>query len=443
MGLDVEHRPSPSPHVARVWRATGEQTVAEMTAVAYARWDLVFWDVDGAMHVSVVGPSVHASTMPVPDATISFGINFELGTVLPQLLASRVVDGVAQLPDVTRRGFRLAGSTWDLPTYDNAEAFVAALVREEVVVRDPLVADLHRDAAVDLSSRTAQRRFLAATGLTRGTARQIDRGPRRGRAHPGRQHGQRRHRRARLLRPRPPRALVAALHRPVRHRAAGEHARPTAVASVQDRRERRFIASRSMRVVISEFISLDGVVQAPGGADEDPSGGFRHGGWSMPYFDPEVMGTALMEAVERTDAALQGRRTYEISAASWPERTDDDDPFSTLLNKMQKYVVSDTLTEDDLTWGPATLVRPAVLLDTVAELRDQPGRDLAVTGSTDVARALLAADLVDELSLVVEPIVLGGGKTIFPDGGDARPFELVSTIRANTGVLLNRYQRVR
>ena len=198
-----------------------------------------------------------------------------------------------------------------------------------------------------------------------------------------------------------------------------------------------------MRVVISEFISLDGVVQAPGGADEDPSGGFRHGGWSMPYFDPEVMGTALMEAVEQTDAALQGRRTYEISAASWPERTDDDDPFSTLLNKMQKYVVSDTLTEDDLTWGPATLVRPAVLLDTVAELRDQPGRDLAVTGSTDVARALLAADLVDELSLVVEPIVLGGGKTIFPDGGDARPFELVSTIRADTGVLLNRYRRVR
>jgi AraC-like DNA-binding protein len=175
VGLDVEHRPSPAPHVARVWRATGEETVAEMTAVAYARWDLVFWDVDGAMHVSVVGPSIQASTMPVPDATVSFGINFELGTVLPQLGASRVVDGVTQLPDVTRRGFRLAGSTWDLPSYDNAEAFVAALVREEVVVRDPLVADLQRDGAVDLSSRTAQRRFRAATGLTRGTARQIDR----------------------------------------------------------------------------------------------------------------------------------------------------------------------------------------------------------------------------------------------------------------------------
>jgi dihydrofolate reductase len=199
-----------------------------------------------------------------------------------------------------------------------------------------------------------------------------------------------------------------------------------------------------VRVVISEFISLDGVVQAPGGADEDPSGGFRHGGWSMPYFDPEVMGPALMEAVQQTAATLQGRRTYQISAAAWPERTDDDDPFSTLLNKMHKYVVSDTLTEDDLTWGPATLIRNADLLDKVAELRDQPGDgDLSVSGSTEVARALLAADLVDELSLVVEPIVLGGGKTIFVDDGEARPFELVSTLTANTGVLVNRYRRAR
>lgn len=199
-----------------------------------------------------------------------------------------------------------------------------------------------------------------------------------------------------------------------------------------------------MRVLISEFISLDGVVQAPGGVDEDPSGGFQHGGWSMPYFDPEVMGTALMEAVQHTDATLQGRRTYQISAVAWPERTDDDDPFSSLLNKMQKYVVSDTLTEDDLTWGPATLIRNTDLLDKVAELRDQPGNGyLSVSGSTEVARALLAADLVDELFLVVEPIVLGGGKTIFADDGEAHPFELLSTLTANTGVLLNRYRRAR
>ena len=198
-----------------------------------------------------------------------------------------------------------------------------------------------------------------------------------------------------------------------------------------------------MRVLISEFISLDGVVQAPGGADEDPSGGFQHGGWSMPYFDPDVMATALMEAVQQTEAALQGRLTYEASAASWPEQTDDDDPFASLLNKMHKYVVSDTLTADDLTWGPATLVRSADLLGKVAELREQPGEGyLAVSGSSQVARALLAADLVDELFLVVEPIVLGGGKTIFAADGQARPFQLLSTVTANTGVLVNRYRRL-
>ena len=175
MGLHVEHRPSESPYIARVWRATGEETVQEMTAVAFARWDLVFWDADGAMHVSVVGPETRAYAAPVPDATVSFGINFELGTVLADLPASRLVDDGVDLPDVTRRRFRLAGSTWNLPSYDNAEAFVAALVREDLLVRDRLVADLHRGAATDLSPRTVQRRFLAATGLTRGQARQIDR----------------------------------------------------------------------------------------------------------------------------------------------------------------------------------------------------------------------------------------------------------------------------
>jgi hypothetical protein len=175
VGLDVEHRPSDSPYVTRVWRATGEQTVDEMTAVAYARWDLVFWDVGGAMHAAVVGPEPRAYAAPVPDATVSFGINFELGTVLPPLPASRLAYGATDLPDVTRRRFHLAGSTWDLPSYDNAEAFVAALVREGVLVRDQLVADAHRDVRTDLSPRTVQRRFLAATGLTRSAARQIDR----------------------------------------------------------------------------------------------------------------------------------------------------------------------------------------------------------------------------------------------------------------------------
>ena len=193
-----------------------------------------------------------------------------------------------------------------------------------------------------------------------------------------------------------------------------------------------------MRVVISEFISLDGVVQAPGGQEEDPSGGFSHGGWSMPYFDPEVMGTAISEIAERGQALLQGRRTYQVSAAAWPNR--GGDPFADWVNSTQKYVVSDTLSEADLTWNPTTMIRGADLLRKVAELRARPGGDIYVYGSLTLVRTLLAAKLVDELLLMIEPITLGGGKTLFPDDGVARGFALVSAATSRTGVLVCKYQ---
>ena len=196
-----------------------------------------------------------------------------------------------------------------------------------------------------------------------------------------------------------------------------------------------------MRIVISEFISLDGVVQAPGGAEEDTDGGFRHGGWSMPFFDPDVMGPAMGEMVERTDALLYGRRTWQGMAGAWPERAGD--PFADWINGVEKHVVSDTLTDDDLTWAPTTIIRGADLVKSVGELRARPGGDLNVMGSSQLARALLARDLVDELSLMIEPVVLGGGKTIFPTDGEARRFTLTSSTAAGTGVLLCRYERVR
>lgn len=198
-----------------------------------------------------------------------------------------------------------------------------------------------------------------------------------------------------------------------------------------------------MRITISEFISLDGVVQAPGGAEEDTDGGFRHGGWSMPFFDPEVMGGYIDEASQRADALLFGRRTWQVMASAWPERAEsgDDDPFTAWINSVDKYVVSDTLTEADLTWGPTTLVRGADLVGSVGELREREGRDVNVMGSATLARSLLEADLVDELTLMIEPITLGGGKSIFATDGAARTFELVSTTTAPTGVVICRYQR--
>ena len=194
-----------------------------------------------------------------------------------------------------------------------------------------------------------------------------------------------------------------------------------------------------MRVVINEFISLDGVVQAPGGVDEDTDGGFRHGGWSMPFFDPPVMGPAFDEMVGRTEALLYGRRTWRIMAGAWPDRAGD--PFADWINQVQKYVVSSTLSGSDLTWEPTTLIPGDGVVEAVAALRDRPGGNLEVLGSARLARTLLAADLVDELSLMIEPILLGGGKTIFPDDGEARTFELVSATTASTGVQVCRYRR--
>ncbi len=194
-----------------------------------------------------------------------------------------------------------------------------------------------------------------------------------------------------------------------------------------------------MRIVISEFVSLDGVVQAPGGAEEDPDGGFRHGGWSAPYFDPEVMGQAIDEATRRAEAVLQGRRTYQVMAGAWPERAGD--PYADWINSAQKYVVSDTLSDADITWTPTTIIRRDDLVTKVSELRRQPGGDISVWGSATVVRALLAADLVDELQLFIEPIILGGGKSIFPADGEARKFELVSAATATTGVQATRYVR--
>jgi len=195
-----------------------------------------------------------------------------------------------------------------------------------------------------------------------------------------------------------------------------------------------------MQLLVSEFISLDGVVQAPGGRDEDTDGGFRHGGWSMKYFDPEVMGAVVDEFADRGGALLQGRRTYQVSTEAWPKRSGG---FADWINSTQKYVVSNTLSEGDLTWKPTTIIGGANLVKDVSALRDQPGGDIYVYGSVSVVRALLAADLVDELVLMIEPITLGGGKTLFPNDGEARGFELISAKTATTGVQVCRYHPAR
>ena len=196
-----------------------------------------------------------------------------------------------------------------------------------------------------------------------------------------------------------------------------------------------------MRVVASEFMSLDGIVQAPGGPQEDTSGGFKHGGWSIPYFDPEVMGQEIGEYATQSEVLLQGRRTYQVSAAAWPER--GGDPFSDWINAAPKYVVSNTLTDADLTWAPTTIIRGAELVREVSALREKPGGDVYIYGSLSLVRSLLDAGLLDELVLMIEPITLGGGKTLFPADGALRKWELVFAKTASTGVQVCRYRPIR
>jgi dihydrofolate reductase len=193
-----------------------------------------------------------------------------------------------------------------------------------------------------------------------------------------------------------------------------------------------------MHIIVSDFMSLDGVVQAPGGAQEDTDGGFAHGGWSHPYFDVPTMGAAVGEVMEGTDALLFGRRTWQGMAAAWPERAGD--PFADSMNAIPKYVASRTLTRDDLTWANTVLLPADDALGSVRELKDRDGRGIQVMGSPSLAAQLVEHDLVDEYRLMIEPILLGGGKRLFPDGGVARPLELVSVTQAATGVLICTYR---
>jgi dihydrofolate reductase len=193
-----------------------------------------------------------------------------------------------------------------------------------------------------------------------------------------------------------------------------------------------------MNIILIDFLSLDGVAQAPGGPEEDTDGGFAHGGWSAPYFDVDVMGPIIAEGLQEAEGLLFGRRTWQGMAAAWPERAGD--PFADRMNAIPKYVASRTLTQDDLTWNNSTLLAADDAIAAVGELRARDGGPLNVWGSTSLARQLVEHDLVDEYRLMIEPILLGGGKTIFPRDGRARALELNSVVTSKTGVLICAYR---
>lgn len=192
------------------------------------------------------------------------------------------------------------------------------------------------------------------------------------------------------------------------------------------------------KIVVTESLTLDGVMQAPGRADEDPRGGFPHGGWGNDYPD-EVMGAEMAKGMARPGVMLLGRRTYEALAAHWPHQTDGN-PFTEKLNRVQKYVVSTTLTEP-LPWVNSTLLRPgADLPKAVVALRDATDGDVAVLGSGRLVRTLAAAGLVDRYVLLIHPLIMGTGIRLFEDGMDRTKLRLVSSVPTGTGVIIATYE---
>lgn len=192
------------------------------------------------------------------------------------------------------------------------------------------------------------------------------------------------------------------------------------------------------KLIVNEFLSLDGVAQAPGAVDEDPSGGFAHGGWHMRYMEDEVAMRSVLEGIVEAGGFLLGRRTYEIFAAYWPNAPDEEQVVAEPLNAKPKHVVSRTLTEP-LEWQNSALVEGGVPDGVTALKQADDGGDLHVIGSTELAKALTEHDLVDELRLMIDPILLGGGKRIFRDDGSLRPLRLVDSEVTSTGAILARY----
>ena len=189
------------------------------------------------------------------------------------------------------------------------------------------------------------------------------------------------------------------------------------------------------QLVIAEFITLDGVIQAPGGADEDTEGGFVHGGWTIPYWHDDI-GARFFEAISGCDAFLLGRKTWQIHGGAF--ETMDGNPFADALNRIPKYVVSTTLRSASA-WRNSSLISTDVV-ESIRRLKQEPGKNILVDGSSVLTKVLAENDLVDEYSLHVYPIVLGGGKKLFPEGKRLN-LTLVEATPLPTGVVYMRYRR--
>jgi dihydrofolate reductase len=190
-----------------------------------------------------------------------------------------------------------------------------------------------------------------------------------------------------------------------------------------------------MKIVVNNYVTLDGVMQAPGHPDEDRRGGFAHGGWAAPYNDDVMLGAAK-EGMEKSGSLLFGRRTYEKMRAAWADQPDDN-PFANVLNNREKYVASRTL-KKPLEWRNSTLLEGDAA-DAVAELEKRPGKDVVILGSADLIASLMQRNLIDEYVLLIHPVVVGAGRRLFPDDAPFRALRLTNSVVTTTGVVIATY----
>ncbi|MCX9082284.1 MAG: dihydrofolate reductase family protein [Candidatus Methanoperedens sp.] len=191
------------------------------------------------------------------------------------------------------------------------------------------------------------------------------------------------------------------------------------------------------KIIVSEFLTLDGVMQAPGEPDEDRSGGFKHGGWHQPYHD-DIVARMIIEGIAGSGGFLLGRRTYEIFAAYWPTAPEEAQAFADPLNSLPKFVVSTTLREP-LAWNNSTLIAGDVVNE-IAKLKRQFGNDIRVIGSGELVQTLMKHDLVDEYNLMIHPLVLGSGKHLFREEGSKQILELLDFKTTSKGVTIFKYK---
>lgn len=397
-------------------------------SVAASHMEMVVTRHRGRTFLTLRGPETRATPVDCPAEDEWVGIRLTLGTFIPALLPGSLSDRRdVTLAGASTRAFWLNGSAWEYPSFENAEVFIGRLCRKGIVVRDPIVDAVTHGHAPTLSLRSTQRRFLRSTGITYSSWRQIERA----------RYATNSLRDAVSILDTVQRAGY--FDQPHLARSLKRWIGQTPTEIVRGDQPLSFLYKTKPglasydapmgRIIVTEFVSLDGVIEAPGGGED-----YKHAGWTFAISRGDEGNQFKLKETFDSDALLLGRVTYEGFAASWPSRQGE---FADKFNSMPKYVVSSTLKKAD--WNNSTILSGDVAA-AVTKLKNMLTGNIAVHGSARLVQALAANDLIDELRLMVFPVILGGGKKLFGAMDAKKSWMLVSSQMVGDGVAIMIYE---